>query len=179
MRAVIIEPDHLFAAKPRRHLQNTYLVDRACDRPLITQDEGTMSNTQSTQQTVTKAQIVDDVYRELNKDKEQTLVTRKASAKLVDQVFELIKDEIHHLKDELDSDPAGAEERPERRLKISGFGNFIIRYKRSRPGRNPQNGEKIDISSRYVLTFKPSQVLKKAINHPDGPEASKVSESLS
>ena len=49
-------------------------------------------------------------------------------------------------------------------IKLSGFGNFIIRYKRSRPGRNPQNGAKIDISSRYVLTFKPSQVLKKAIN---------------
>jgi|LauGreDrversion4_2_1035121.scaffolds.fasta_scaffold165455_1 integration host factor subunit alpha len=138
-----------------------------------------MSSTQSAQQTVTKAQIVDEVYKELNKDKEQTLVTRKASAKLVDQVFELIKDEIHHLKDELDNAGEALEERPERRLKISGFGNFIIRYKRSRPGRNPQNGEKIDISSRYVLTFKPSQVLKKAINHPQGPEAAKVSGALS
>lgn len=138
-----------------------------------------MSSTQSEQQTVTKAQIVDDVYKELNKGKEQTLVTRKASAKLVDQVFELIKDEIHHLKEELEEAVVGADLRPERRLKISGFGNFIIRYKRSRPGRNPQNGEKIDISSRYVLTFKPSQVLKKAINNPTGPEAVKVSTSLS
>ena len=137
-----------------------------------------MSSTQSEQQTVTKAQIVDDVYKELNRDKEQTLVTRKASAKLVDQVFELIKDEIHQLKDELESAQEAGDSRPERRLKISGFGNFIIRYKRSRPGRNPQNGEKIDISSRYVLTFKPSQVLKKAINNPAGPEAAKVSESL-
>ena len=146
--------------------------------PNITESRDSM-NKQSEQKTVTKAQIVDDVYRELNKDKDQALMTRKASADLVDQVFELIKDEISNLKDELDqSNPESLEEKPERRLKISGFGNFIVRYKRSRPGRNPQNGEKIKISSRYVLTFKPSQILKKAINNPQGPEAAKVQDSV-
>jgi integration host factor subunit alpha len=137
-----------------------------------------MSN-YSEQMTVTKAQIVDDVYRELNRDKERPLMTRKTSADLVDQVFQLIKDEICGLKEELEqSNPEQLTERPERRLKISGFGNFVVRYKRARPGRNPQNGKKIKISSRYVLTFKPSQVLKKAINNPEGPEAAKVQSSL-
>lgn len=136
-------------------------------------------NNQSEQMTVTKAQIVDDVYRELNKDKDRPLMTRKVSADLVDQVFQLIKDEIYGLKEELEeTEPKALQERPERRLKISGFGNFVVRYKRSRPGRNPQNGKKIKISSRYVLTFKPSQVLKKAINNPEGPEAVKVHNSL-
>jgi integration host factor subunit alpha len=136
-------------------------------------------NKPNEQITVTKAQIVDDVYRELNKDKDRPLMTRKASADLVDQVFQLIKDEINGLKEQLDAcSPEELVAKPERRLKISGFGNFVVRYKRSRPGRNPQNGEKIKISSRYVLTFKPSQVLKKAINNPGGPEAMKVHSSV-
>src|SRR5512143_2828348 len=50
------------------------------------------------------------------------------------------------------------------KIKISGFGNFIIRDKKSRVGRNPQTGEEIEISARRVLTFRPSQVLKNALN---------------
>ena len=49
-------------------------------------------------------------------------------------------------------------------VKISGFGKLNIREKASRRGRNPQTGEEIEISSRRVLTFKSSQVLKKALN---------------
>lgn len=56
--------------------------------------------------------------------------------------------------------------RPERlaTVKISGFGNFVTREKRPRKGRNPQSGEKIMISGRRVLTFKPSVMLRKAVN---------------
>ena len=50
------------------------------------------------------------------------------------------------------------------KLKVSGFGNFVVRSKRERIGRNPQTGEAIKISARKVLTFKPSQVLKNALN---------------
>jgi integration host factor subunit alpha len=50
------------------------------------------------------------------------------------------------------------------KIKISGFGNFVVRNKRARPGRNPQTGSAIIISERRVLTFKPSQVLKDALN---------------
>ena len=50
------------------------------------------------------------------------------------------------------------------KIKISGFGNFEVRDKRARVGRNPQTGEVIEISARRLLTFKPSQVLKNALN---------------
>jgi integration host factor subunit alpha len=119
--------------------------------------------------TVTKSLIIDQVHerlRERNKD-----ITKKQSAELVECIFRTIKSEICTLRDELSQDEVvlqgGAEgSKPERRLKISGFGNFVVRYKRSRPGRNPQSGAKIAISSRYVLTFKPSSKLKEAINTP-------------
>jgi len=50
------------------------------------------------------------------------------------------------------------------KIKIAGFGNFIVKEKADRRGRNPQTGEEIVISARKILTFKPSQVLKSAIN---------------
>jgi integration host factor subunit alpha len=50
------------------------------------------------------------------------------------------------------------------KIKISGFGNFVVREKRSRIGRNPQTGESIEISARRVLTFRPSQVLRAEVN---------------
>jgi len=50
------------------------------------------------------------------------------------------------------------------KVKISGFGNFIVRGKNERVGRNPQTGEQIKISARRVLTFRPSQVLKAMLN---------------
>jgi integration host factor subunit alpha len=49
-------------------------------------------------------------------------------------------------------------------LKISGFGNFEVNQKHDRRGRNPQTGETMIITARKVLTFKPSGVLKQAIN---------------
>ena len=119
--------------------------------------------------TVTKAQIIDVVHQELQDNGNQD-ITKRQSADLVECVFQTLKSEIRSLRDELESEAdlleKDASKKPERRLKISGFGNFIVRYKRSRPGRNPQNNKKITISSRYVLTFKPSAVLKKAINTP-------------
>ena len=45
-------------------------------------------------------------------------------------------------------------------VKLSGFGNFDLRDKRSRPGRNPKTGEDVAISARRVVTFKPGQKLK-------------------
>ena len=48
-------------------------------------------------------------------------------------------------------------------VKISGFGNFELRDKSSRPGRNPKTGEEIPISARRVVTFKPGQKLKSRV----------------
>jgi integration host factor subunit alpha len=50
------------------------------------------------------------------------------------------------------------------KIKIAGFGNFVVKEKADRRGRNPQTGEEITISARRILTFKPSQVLKASIN---------------
>jgi integration host factor subunit alpha len=58
------------------------------------------------------------------------------------------------------------------KIKISGFGNFVLRDKRQRPGRNPQTGDPIKISERRVLTFKASQILKQALNPRNGQSAS-------
>ena len=51
------------------------------------------------------------------------------------------------------------------KIKIAGFGNFVVKQKADRRGRNPQTGEAITINARRILTFKPSQVLKSAINN--------------
>src|SRR3982751_2445607 len=56
-------------------------------------------------------------------------------------------------------------------IKTTGFGNFVVRDKNSRAGRNPQTGQEITISARRVLTFKPSQVLKNALNGEAPPTA--------
>jgi integration host factor subunit alpha len=55
------------------------------------------------------------------------------------------------------------------KIKVSGFGNFVLRDKRQRPGRNPQTGQPIKISERRVLTFKASQILKQALNLQKAP----------
>jgi len=50
------------------------------------------------------------------------------------------------------------------KIKVAGFGNFEIKQKQNRIGRNPQTGESLTIEARRILTFKPSAVLKQAIN---------------
>ncbi len=49
-------------------------------------------------------------------------------------------------------------------IKIAGFGNFVVRQKRERKGRNPKTGEGIAISPRRVVTFRPSKLFKKSVN---------------
>jgi len=49
-------------------------------------------------------------------------------------------------------------------VKIAGFGNFVVRHKRARKGRNPKTGEEIGITPRKVVTFRPSQVFKRFVN---------------
>lgn len=89
---------------------------------------------------VTKADIVERVYKEAG-------FSKKEASDLVDLVFKVIKDTLSRGE----------------KVKISGFGNFSIRDKATRVGRNPQTGEAMNISARRVLTFKPSQILKEDI----------------
>ncbi len=49
-------------------------------------------------------------------------------------------------------------------VKISGFGKWTVKEKRSRPGRNPHTGDKIEISARRVVTFHPSDKLRDSVN---------------
>ena len=55
-------------------------------------------------------------------------------------------------------------------VKLSGFGNFDLREKKSRPGRNPKTGEEIPISARRVVTFRPGQKLKAKVEAYAGSE---------
>jgi len=102
--------------------------------------------------TLTKIDIVEQVAAKCGYSKLE-------AADLVESVFESIK---------------GALEAGEN-VKISGFGNFVLRDKRSRMGRNPQTGEAMEISSRRVMSFKVSQVLKEAINSGKIPEGGMAS----
>ena len=55
-------------------------------------------------------------------------------------------------------------------VKLSGFGNFQLRDKGERPGRNPKTGEEIPISARRVVTFKPGQKLRSRVEAYAGPK---------
>jgi len=90
---------------------------------------------------MTKAEIIERVY-------ERVGFSKKEATDVVESIFDVVKARL-----------AEGE-----KVKISGFGNFVVNEKRPRKGRNPQTGEEIMISGRRVLTFKPSQVLKRTIN---------------
>ncbi len=91
--------------------------------------------------TITKADLVEAIYEKVG-------YSKKDAADLVELIFNTLKDTLS--KGE--------------KIKISGFGNFVVRDKKQRTGRNPQTGESIQISARRVLTFKPSQVLRSEVN---------------
>ena len=95
---------------------------------------------------MTKADIIESVYEKVG-------FSKKESAEIVELVFDTLKETL---------------ERGDK-VKILGFGNFIVRFKKARVGRNPQTGKEIEISARRVLTFRPSQVLKAALNGGEVP----------
>jgi integration host factor subunit alpha len=90
---------------------------------------------------LTKADLVESIHEKIG-------FSKKEAADLVEMIFSSMKDRL------------GKGEK----IKVSGFGNFVIREKNSRIGRNPQTGESIEISARRVLTFRPSQVLRAEVN---------------
>ena len=90
---------------------------------------------------MTKAEIVEQIY-------ERVGLPKKEAAELVEKVFESMKETL-----------AEGE-----KVKISGFGNFVVREKNARKGRHPQTGQEILLDARRVLTFKPSLVLKNVLN---------------
>ncbi len=90
---------------------------------------------------MTKADIVEKIYDKLKLPKGDLL-------KIVDSTFQLMSETL----------------RNENRLKISGFGNFYARSKRTRRGRNPQTGDDLVIGPRRVVSFKTSPVFRERLN---------------
>ena len=91
--------------------------------------------------TMTKADIVEIIHQKIG-------FGRKESTEIVGQVFEIIQETLESGE----------------KVKLSGFGNFVVRQKRARRGRIPKTGQQIVISARKVVTFKPSPVLRKVLN---------------
>lgn len=90
---------------------------------------------------LTKNDLIEHVYL-------TTGFSKKESSGIVEEVFETIKSTL-----------AAGEN-----VKISGFGNFTVKHKDSRIGRNPQTGEAIEISARNIVAFKPSMSLRDQVN---------------
>jgi integration host factor subunit alpha len=86
---------------------------------------------------ITKADMAEKLYEELG-------INKREAKEIVEMFFEEIRAALE----------SGSQ------VKLSGFGNFDLRDKKQRPGRNPKTGEEIPISARRVVTFRPGQKLK-------------------
>jgi len=94
--------------------------------------------------TMKKIEIIESVYDQLG-------IARKDCVQIVESLFEIIKDDLDKGNDVL----------------VSGFGKWTVKAKKKRRGRNPQTGEPLTIDAKRVITFKPSTVLRDAINSGD------------
>ena len=94
--------------------------------------------------TVTKADLVRQVYENIG--------FQERSLGSVECVLEIMKSSLENGE----------------KVKVSGFGSFLVRQKDARRGRNPQTDQSIIISGRKVLVFKPSPVLKATLNETLG-----------
>ena len=86
---------------------------------------------------LTKADLAEMLFEELG-------LNKREAKEIVESFFEEIRSSLENNE----------------QVKLSGFGNFELRDKNTRPGRNPKTGEEIPISARRVVTFKPGQKLK-------------------
>lgn len=100
-----------------------------------------MQESEFKEASMTKADIADRISMKCG-------FTKAKSMDLFESVISIIKDTLESGED----------------LKVAGFGKFEVRQKNDRHGRNPQTGETITIEARRVLTFKPSTLLKQAVN---------------
>ena len=89
---------------------------------------------------LTKADLADCLFDEVG-------LNKREAKEFVDAWFEMIRESLE------DGEA----------VKLSGFGNFQLRDKNERPGRNPKTGEEIPISARRVVTFKPGQKLRSRV----------------
>ncbi len=105
---------------------------------------------------MTKAELVEEVARVSD-------LTKKHSEVIVNTVFESIVDAL--CKDE--------------KIELRGFGSFRIRQRRSRQGRNPKTGDKVDVPAKRIPYFKPGKELKELINSTPASSETAASPALS
>lgn len=86
---------------------------------------------------LTKAEMAERLFENVG-------LNKREAKEFVDAFFEVVREALEHGE----------------QVKLSGFGNFDLRQKNQRPGRNPKTGEEIPISARRVVTFRPGQKLK-------------------
>jgi len=96
---------------------------------------------------LTKADLAEMLYEDLG-------LNKREAKEIVEMFFEEIRNALED----------------NQQVKLSGFGNFDLRDKKTRPGRNPKTGEEIPISARRVVTFKPGQKLKARVENYAGTE---------
>jgi integration host factor subunit alpha len=95
---------------------------------------------------LTKAAIAEKLFEELG-------LNKREAKEIVDMFFEEIRLALEDGE----------------QVKLSGFGNFDLRSKKQRPGRNPKTGEEIPITARRVVTFRPGQKLRARVENYVGP----------
>ncbi len=91
---------------------------------------------------LTKAALAEKLFEELG-------LNKREAKEIIESFFEEIRKALE----------------AEEQVKLSGFGNFDLRLKKERPGRNPKTGEEIPISARRVVTFRPGQKLKARVEN--------------
>ncbi|MGX5173722.1 integration host factor subunit alpha [Aliikangiella sp. IMCC44653] len=96
---------------------------------------------------LTKADMAERLFEDLG-------LNKREAKEMVEGFYEEIRDSLANNK----------------QVKLSGFGNFDLRDKKQRPGRNPKTGEEIPISARRVVTFRPGQKLKARVEAYAGSE---------
>ncbi len=89
---------------------------------------------------LTKAEMAERLFDDVG-------LNKREAKEFVDAFFDVLRDAL-----------VGGHQ-----VKLSGFGNFDLRRKNQRPGRNPKTGEEIPITARTVVTFRPGQKLKEKV----------------
>ena len=91
--------------------------------------------------TWTRVDLIDEISNNIG-------LSNLESSKIIEEIFEVILSELENNSD----------------VKISSFGTFSVRHKNSRIGRNPKTGLEVPISSRNVVTYNASNILKSKLN---------------
>ena len=95
---------------------------------------------------LTKADMAERLFEDVG-------LNKREAKEFVDAFFDTLRDALQRGQ----------------QVKLSGFGNFDLRQKNQRPGRDPKTGEEIPISARTVVTFRPGQKLKERVEAYAGP----------